>query len=363
MELHPKRRQPGQDTFLVQHCDHKIVLTAMVIQALGTRHYNSAKQGGGHTEAMYFDDDEHSDDHKNPKKPSGTAKSDSPSVTKKESGAKKKWKKPKDMPKRPLSAYNLFFAEERRQLLSGGDTSLGSQVIVPESDATTGISKKKLGFAGLARSVATKWKTLTPEMKAPYEEEAGKEQARYKSQIKEYNEHRLREGKRGSEWSTPISSSTEERQVSHASLDELASTSLWPAMPQTIASLGDIYNADPDGGERASVARDFDQLEATALAKPKGELKMSAQMAAKGNSPDSFPSPLRLFQDQMSSKNQRPLNDPLDVFQQERITPRDPQNQGSARGLSDQVGITKLASQLDEDQVDFLQSLKKLGEE
>jgi hypothetical protein len=40
-----------------------------------------------------------------------------PSADEKKTRRKKKWKKPADKPSRPLSAYNLFFAEERARML------------------------------------------------------------------------------------------------------------------------------------------------------------------------------------------------------------------------------------------------------
>ena len=82
---------------------------------------------------------------------------------------KKKWKKPKDKPKRPLSAYNIFFRHERENLLYG-----------------EGIGHKKpvkIGFAALAKDIAAKWKRLESENRRIYEVQAEVEQIRYKGEV------------------------------------------------------------------------------------------------------------------------------------------------------------------------------------
>ncbi|EEC49118.1 predicted protein, partial [Phaeodactylum tricornutum CCAP 1055/1] len=61
-------------------------------------------------------------------------------------------KKPKDMPKRPLSAYNLFFQEERNRLINS--------------------DKAGVGFENMAKTIAAKWRSLDVDAKAPYEEKA-----------------------------------------------------------------------------------------------------------------------------------------------------------------------------------------------
>ena len=90
----------------------------------------------------------------------------------------RKWRKPEGMPKRPLSAYNLFFAQERQNLLDSMKTNT----------FTSGAekSKKKIGFANLARSVASKWKTLSDAEKEPFTNRAAKEQERYKMEVKHW---------------------------------------------------------------------------------------------------------------------------------------------------------------------------------
>lgn len=76
----------------------------------------------------------------------------------------KKWKKPAGKPNRPLSAYNLFFAKTRKDIIDQPRES-------------------SYGFASLARIVAGLWKDLSEEEKEPYKIEAAKEQVRYKFEL------------------------------------------------------------------------------------------------------------------------------------------------------------------------------------
>jgi hypothetical protein len=106
-----------------------------------------------------------------------------PEVKKRRS--RKKWKKPKDKPNRPLSAYNLFFRKERALML--GDD-------VEKADPEKGkkrVHRKthgKIGFAQMARIIGAKWKTLPEEEKSEFEEVAGKEKKRYSEELGSWKE-------------------------------------------------------------------------------------------------------------------------------------------------------------------------------
>ena len=124
------------------------------------------------------------------------------------------WRKPKDMPKRYLSAYNLFYKDERERMIKAGlnsETPLSeegdgkSQPLgdtqekqvtpkpeLPDPDAPKSNAARKharssgIGFANLTRLVAAKWKDLDPALKAPYEEVAAKDKGRYQKQMVEW---------------------------------------------------------------------------------------------------------------------------------------------------------------------------------
>jgi len=78
-------------------------------------------------------------------------------------------------PKRGLSAYNLFFQKERKNLVrlqeqQGSNKSCG------------------IGFADMARIIAKKWKALDRKQKAQYQHVADKDSARYEREISKWKQ-------------------------------------------------------------------------------------------------------------------------------------------------------------------------------
>lgn len=136
------------------------------------------------------------------------------------SPAKKKRKhkkKPADMPRRPLSAYNLFFSEERERILSEIDGKDGdgesnkddSSAAKDSSKDEEGVSPKpkallrplipsqkkrrphrkthgKISFQELARMVGERWKNLSDEKRQYYQDLAKEDMKRQKAAMEEY---------------------------------------------------------------------------------------------------------------------------------------------------------------------------------
>eukprot|EP00934_Nitzschia_sp_Nitz4_P002439 Nitzschia sp. Nitz4//scaffold66_size103028//18407//19408//NITZ4_004491-RA/size103028-processed-gene-0.2-mRNA-1//1//CDS//3329556329//2434//frame0 len=98
---------------------------------------------------------------------------------------KKKWKKPKDKPTRPLSAYNLFFQAERSLMLGDDAPSEELENLKKRVHCKT---HGKIGFAEMARAIGAKWKTLESEKRKRFEDEARKEKDRYLVELAAWKE-------------------------------------------------------------------------------------------------------------------------------------------------------------------------------
>jgi hypothetical protein len=88
------------------------------------------------------------------------------------------------MPKRPLSAYNLFF-KEQRQLLLGEELSR----VYPVNDQTKRKHRRshgKVGFQEMASIIGKKWKQLAPNEQQVYKDMAAVEKRNYKDKVERW---------------------------------------------------------------------------------------------------------------------------------------------------------------------------------
>eukprot|EP00980_Cylindrotheca_fusiformis_P011433 scaffold2649_cov137-Cylindrotheca_fusiformis.AAC.8 len=114
---------------------------------------------------------------------SNLKKKTSKSVKKKAN--KKKWKKPKGKPNRPLSAYNLFFKQQRTLMLGADKPSPTMELLKKRVHCKT---HGKIGFAEMAREIGRKWKALDPETKAKFTAMGKKEKERYDIELAKWKQ-------------------------------------------------------------------------------------------------------------------------------------------------------------------------------
>ena len=96
---------------------------------------------------------------------------------------KKRRNKPKDYPKRPLSAYNVFFKETREQILASKEKKEGEK------------RDHKLDFQTMAKEIATRWKALDKEERGRVEKLAKKDMFRYRDEVKIYEEEMVKKNR------------------------------------------------------------------------------------------------------------------------------------------------------------------------
>jgi len=91
------------------------------------------------------------------------------------------------MPKRPLSAYNLFFQRERQAIL--GDRLTQEFKVTASSKRKHRKTYGKIGFADMARSIGLRWKQLDSDARREYEKQAKFERERYSKEMEEYRKN------------------------------------------------------------------------------------------------------------------------------------------------------------------------------
>mmetsp|Transcript_7475 Transcript_7475/g.14167 ORF Transcript_7475/g.14167 Transcript_7475/m.14167 type:complete len:624 (+) Transcript_7475:100-1971(+) len=109
---------------------------------------------------------------------------------------KKRKKRPRGHPSRPLSAYNLFFKDERQRILDSlpssksSDTGRQEDLKDPRDEITWPGKRRrphgKIGFENLAKEIGARWKGIDEETKEHYKKLALGDLQRYSREMQEY---------------------------------------------------------------------------------------------------------------------------------------------------------------------------------
>jgi HMG (high mobility group) box len=102
-------------------------------------------------------------------------------LPKKKSSRKKYKKRSKDLPHRGLSAYNIFFRDERARIL---------RARLDGNPGEIGTAKAAELFSAMGKTIAKRWNELSPIERDPYTEAAGEESARYRREMDLYRSSR-----------------------------------------------------------------------------------------------------------------------------------------------------------------------------
>ena len=143
--------------------------------------------------------------------PSSGNTTSSPSAVVKDQPKKKvkqrKFQRKVGKPKRPLSAYNLFFKDERAKMLAAQGTGEDEESEASSEDKKKAPSqendrKKKrsgIGFAEMAQVISAQWKKIEGETLTKYKDKAAVDMQRYRKEMDEFNHKQQQQEKPDSE--------------------------------------------------------------------------------------------------------------------------------------------------------------------
>lgn len=99
---------------------------------------------------------------------------------------KKFRRKPKDQPRRALSAYNIFFKDERQRILD----RIPDPVVATDGDEISARKRNnkksphgKIGFESLAKMIGQRWQEIGPEEIEYYKVKADEDKKRYQEEM------------------------------------------------------------------------------------------------------------------------------------------------------------------------------------
>jgi len=100
-------------------------------------------------------------------------------------------RKPKDEPKRPLSAYNCFFREERTKIVvvveKGADLKDDDPGLTDEEFSKLRKKNGKVSFEEMGKAIGRRWKEIDERHKEYYQKLADEDADRYKMEMQKYN--------------------------------------------------------------------------------------------------------------------------------------------------------------------------------
>jgi hypothetical protein len=100
----------------------------------------------------------------------------------------------KDKPKRPLSAYNLFFKDERESILSEIPDTVKEVHIHSNTRGNRKIPHRKIGFESLAKEIGQRWHSLDSLRVEHYKMMASLEMKRYLQEMKIFRKKQAMNG-------------------------------------------------------------------------------------------------------------------------------------------------------------------------